>query len=68
MAPLWKAFSSIPPADVGRQTRGRKVKVVSDRIATATVSVVFRQDSGVALGMTCRVIWCQLPPRTRPLR
>ncbi len=50
------------PADVQGPPSPRNVNVVSDRIATATVSVVLARTSGMTLGSTCRVIWCQLPP------
>ena len=67
IAPTSKASSSIEPHDtrVG-SPRPRKLSVVSARIASATVSVVFANTIGITLGSTCRVIWCQRPaPRTR---
>ena len=67
IAPTPNAPSSIEPHEtrVG-SPRPRKLSVVSERIATATVSVVFAKTIGVTFGSTCRVIWCQRPaPSTR---
>ena len=67
IAPTANASSSIEPHEtrVG-SPRPRKLSVVSARIATATVSVVFAKTIGITLGSTCRRICCQRPaPSTR---
>ena len=63
IAPEPKALSSIvPQLTCSGSPSPRKVSVVSDRIAIATVSVVLARTSGMTLGSTCLLIWCQLPP------
>ena len=67
MAPPEKASSSILPQE-GRSgsPRPRKESVVSDRIATGTVSVVLARISGEALGRMWRSIrWRLDAPRAR---
>ena len=39
----------------------RKLSVVSERMAIATVSVVLAKTIGITLGSTCFDIWCQRP-------
>src|SRR3954447_21285713 len=69
IAPTEKALSSIDPHDtrVGSPSP-RKLSVVSERIAIATVSVVLAKTIGMTLGSTWRLICRQRPaPRTRAL-
>ncbi len=62
IAPTEKASSSMVPQEVRvGSPRPRKLRVVSVRIAMATVSVVLAKTMGITLGSTCLVIWWRRP-------
>ena len=62
IAPAENASSSIDPQEARNGSPSpRKLSVVSDRIAIATVNVVLAKTIGITLGSTCRLIWCQSP-------
>ena len=67
IAPTPYASSSIEPHEVRvGSPRPRKLSVVSERIATATVSVVFANTIGTTFGSRCLPIRCRCPaPRAR---
>jgi hypothetical protein len=66
-APWVKAASSIDPQETRSGSPSpRKARVVSDRMATATIRTVLAKISGTVLGRMWRLIRCQSSaPRAR---
>src|SRR3954449_5673009 len=69
IAPPVNAFSMIRPHEIP-DDRPRIASVVSARIASATIKIVFANSTGNTLGRTWRVTVCQCEPpsaRDRPM-
>ena len=61
-APAVNDSSMIRPHEIALGSpRPRIASVVSDRIASATISTAFANNTGNTFGRTCRVMRCQCP-------